>query len=236
MDNSRSKTYLPVWPDMNVLDAIRWGDYQAVVDALPSASTFERAGIDRLLLILNDLNELGLKCPRRVLDVGCNSGLFSLGLGLLGYDVVGIDDNVAAMSQGWYPEPPLSLAERGRLQLKLMERVRFETIDATAFVDRSQPAFDICLLLSVVHQWFQGYASTPLGAKPEAEIERTLRRIAALTRDVLYFEGPEYETDARKQTLSLPDWFVAAGLFREVTVLGTSATALGDLRTIYRLS
>lgn len=236
MEKTPIKTYLPVWPDMSVLNALQWGDYQAVAEALSGASTFERAGVDRLLLILSDLTELGLKSPRRVLDIGCNSGLFSLGLGLLGYDVTGIDDNVAALSQGWYPEPPLSLAERGLRQLQLTERVRFETVDATVFVDQPQAAFDVCLLLSVVHQWFEGYASTPLGAKPLTEIERTLRRISALTRNVLYFEGPEHETDALKQTLPLPDWFVAAGLFREVTVLGTSATALGDLRTIYRLS
>ncbi len=236
MSSIHEKTYLPVWPDMRVLDALRWGDYQSVADALPQASTYERAGIDRLLMIINDLTEIGLRGPRRVLDIGCNSGLFSLGLGLLDYHVTGIDDNVAAQSQGWYPEQPLSLAERGRLDLQLADRVVFEKVDATTFLDRPQPPFDVCLLLSVVHQWFEGYASTTLGAKPQATIERTLRRIATLTGSVLYFEGPEHETDARKLTLPLPSWFVAAGLFSRVTPLGVSATALGDLRTLYRLS
>jgi len=229
------KTYLPIWSDPRILWHICDGDYAALAAALDEATAYERAGVDRVLAIISDLAELGIRPPARVLDVGCNTGLFSLTLGLLGYRVVGVDDNMAAQAQGWYPEPPLLLARQSCEQLGLTH-VSFMEADVATVVRQSAEPFDICLLLSVTHQWFQGYASTPLGAKTEADITATLRNIANATRAVLYFEGPEHEVDASKVTLPLPDWFLQQGLFAFVRPLSISATALGDLRQLYRLT
>lgn len=229
------KTYLPTWADARVLEPLRVWNFAAVEAALEEAAPYERVGLDRLIAIANDLVALNIRPPARVLDLGCNTGFFSIALGLMGYDVVGVDNNIAAHTQGWYPHPPLEAAARAKDQLRLAT-VMFVQADVAEYVAQPALLFDATLLLSVVHQWFEGYASTPEGRKPIEQIASTLRRVAGVTRHCVYYEGPEHETDAGKMALPLPAWFLLDGQFETMLPICASPSAFGDLRTVYRLS
>lgn len=228
------RTYLPVPSSARVFERLFERDYEFFAQPLPTHYPYERVGFDRLLAILLDLQRLGIQPPARVLDVGCSSGLFSLGLAAAGYRAVGVDNNIAADVQGFYPEQPLQIAERLRQELSNADVTFVQGDVATALAEQTG-VFDVCLLLSVVHQWFAGYALTGIGTKPLAEIEHLLHSLVARVTQVLYYEGPEEDEAAHAMQLSLPDWFVDVALARRVTPIAASPAANGDLRTLYRV-
>jgi SAM-dependent methyltransferase len=169
-----------------------------------------------------------------VLDVGCSSGLFSLGLAAAGYRVSGVDSNIAADVQGFYPEKPLSIAERLKADLPHAD-VTFIQGDVADVLATETACYDVCLLLSVVHQWFAGYALTGVGVKPLDRIEDTLRALVSHVTRVIYYEGPEDDAAAAAMHLRLPAWFIETGLLQAATPIAVSAAANGSLRTLYRM-
>lgn len=209
-------------------------DYEYFSGPAEALYPFERVGYDRLLAILMDLRRLRIMPPARVLDVGCSSGLFALGLAAAGYHVTGIDSNIAADVQGFYPEKPLHIANRLKADLPHAE-VEFIQGDVADVLTGETACYDVCLLLSVVHQWFAGYALTGVGAKPVEEIEQLLRRLVARIGSVLYYEGPEDDEAAQHMQLTLPHWFAEADLAKRITPIAVSVAANGDVRTLYRI-
>lgn len=228
------QTYLPVPNNSQLYHHLLAKDYEYLVEGgLQSKYPYERVGFDRLLAILNDLELLKLTPPAAVLDIGCNIGLFSLGLASLGYEVVGVDSNIAADTQGFYPEKILGIAQNLKEQLAL-PTATFVDMDIELFFETNQTQFDICLLLSVVHQWFAGYAGSGLGTKPRARVEEFLQNLTTRINHVIYYEGPEEEIISDMQ-LSLPAWFLQTSVAQQVTPLSVSVSANGYLRTLYRI-
>lgn len=234
MNPCASITYLPVQTDGQWHRMLLHEDYEAFSGSVDATLPYERVGFDRLLAILVDLKLLGIKPPATVLDVGCNSGLFSLGLAVSGYEVTGIESNIAVEAKPGYPSRLLDDAECLKNLLHL-RNAKFVEADIADYLGCSAGYFDVCLLLSVVHQWFAGYALSGTGAKHREEIQKLLRTLVSQIDRVLYYEGPETEEAARAVTLPLPDWFAAQGLVSRIVPIAASVAANGELRTLYRL-
>jgi SAM-dependent methyltransferase len=229
-----TQTYLPVPQNIKVFRHLFARDYEYLYDPLAVKYHYERVGFDRLLAIINDLEMMSLYPPASILDVGCNTGLFAVGLANMGYQVTGVDNNMAADVQGFYPEKILDIAGQLKNELEL-ENLNFIDTDIETFLAHSPAGFDVCLLLSVVHQWFAGYAVTGIGLKSQNEIEKILQKIASRTNRLIYYEGPQAEHPVYNRHIALLDWFFSAAGARRITLLSNSVSAEGDLRALYRI-
>jgi SAM-dependent methyltransferase len=234
MNSPASITYLPVQADGQLHKVLLHQDYEAFFEPVCANLPYERVGFDRLLAILVDLKLLDIKPSATVLDIGCNNGLFSLGLAALGYKVTGIESNIAVEVIPGYPPRLLDDAELLKERLHL-QHVEFIEADIADYLACSPQHFDVCLLLSVVHQWSAGYASSGMGAKPYEIIEQLLTKLVSQVDHVLYYEGPETEELAQAGTLPLPAWFATHGFVKRIVPIAVSVAANGELRTLYRL-
>jgi SAM-dependent methyltransferase len=229
---SLSQTYLPVLRDASLYYLLRDQDYEGLAEQMQAEYPYERVGLDRLLAILIDLSQMRITPPARVLDIGCNTGLFSLGLAAKGYTVVGVDSNIAAEVQEFYPgkiiDTAMQLADTFK-NLKLVESA------ISDFLAENHDTFDIGLLLSVVHQWSGGYAASRQGVKTSAQIEETLAMLVSRIYHVMYYEGPDEDSLPSLNALSLPRWFCDTTLVQQAVPIALSVAANGELRTLYRL-
>jgi SAM-dependent methyltransferase len=228
------RTYLPVLQDVQLYQKLFERDYEYLSEAIKAKYPYERIGFDRFLAILIDLEMTRIYPPASVLDIGCNVGLFSLGLSTMGYNVVGVDSNIAADVQGSYPENVVDIACSLQNELEI-ENLKFVRADVEDFLESNPGQFEVCLLLSVVHQWFAGYASSGIGRKSQLEIEETLRRLVSHIDRVIYYERPEEEGIIQDMNISLPGWFLGTSLAEHVIPIATSIAANGQLRTLYRI-
>lgn len=180
------RTYLPPLDFAALSDALRaraWDRLPALVEGLDN---YDRLGLDRLLIIAADLQErMGRMDGLDVLDVGCNNGLFSVGLAALGNRVTGID-NLAVDGQARY--------EALRLPAQGAGTARLLTMDVGGLL-ASEPAaqWDVTLLLSVTHQWEFGYAHDRSTAISPERIRELMNELVTRTRACLYYECPVEE-------------------------------------------
>ena len=124
--------------------------------------------------------------PSSVLDIGCNTGFFSINLARNGFFCLGLDD------------------DRRALRIAHLVRDIYE-IDRACFVRcavdpdnvRILPRFDITLCLSVFHHWALRYGA-------ESAIAMT-RRIAERTDHMLVFETAQTNNCSDKYRAVLPD-------------------------------
>jgi tRNA (mo5U34)-methyltransferase len=86
------------------------------------------------------LDVIGVR-GKRILDVGCNEGFFSLQLADLGGDVLGIDIDPRRIAKADFIR--LATAQTG---------VRFGVVDIYSDEFARQPTFDLCLCMGVLHR------------------------------------------------------------------------------------
>jgi SAM-dependent methyltransferase len=225
------RTYLPIFSDPHIFQRLAERDYEVLLELPATEYEYERIGLDRLLTIIQDMRKCSINPPASVLDLGCSTGLFTWGLSELGYFVTGIDNSIATDVHPVYPSRVLDLANRQRLN----NRALFRDTEIADFIINTTDIYDVCLLLSVVHQWFAGYALSGKGAKSHDEIITVLAKLAQRVRRCIYFEGPENEPIIPNSSIKLPDWFISAGLASAMTPLSQSVSTFGQLRTMYRL-
>jgi len=119
--------------------------------------------------------------PRQVLDVGCNTGLFSILAAKAGAKVLAIDSDPVVVGQMW------RTARAARLDIlpavvnlaRPSPAVGWRNRECPAFLDRARGSFDAVLMLAVVHHML----INDLIPLPEI-----LSLAADLTRDVLLME------------------------------------------------
>lgn len=228
------RTYLPVVEDVQLYRNLRCRDYECLAAPIAARYPYERVGFDRLLAILVDLEELEILPPASVLDIGCNVGLFSLALAAVGYRVTGVDSNIAADVQGFYPDRVLSIA-RDHKDMLALDRLDLVEADVADHLSAAARRFDVCLLLSVVHQWRAGYASSGIGVKADGDVVRLLTLLASRTNRALYYEGMDDAHLRAVEGVRLPDWFVARSLASTYRAIAVSPAANGEFRTLYRI-
>jgi hypothetical protein len=115
------------------------------------------------------------------------------------------------------------------------EQVTFVQSDIFDYIKQEKRSFDICLLLSVVHQWLKGYAQTGIGGRSLDAIEALLTDLVMCVERVIYFEGPEKSEIDTGAALDVPYWLYERKLIDRITPIAVSVAANGSLRTMYRL-
>lgn len=154
-----------------------------------SGQCYERLGLDRLLLIVEDMwQECTSLSGVRVLDVGCNNGLFGRALAMLGCDGIGID-NAAIDNQAIYD--PL-VVHRNNIDNEPASYVFLQT-DILEFLKSSKDSWDYVLLLSVAHHWETGYAMSGKNVYTSNQIDFILKSLLMRTHFSIYYECPQNE-------------------------------------------
>lgn len=144
---------------------------------------YERMGFDRLFLILSDLQYRFGNEKLSVLDVGCNNGIFSYGLAAMGYAVTGIDNGIID-TQNRYDE--LQFIDCSKPQMKL------DFIDGKIedYLKQTDKRWDCLLLLSVLHQFENGYAFDEKSKYAPEEIKQLVNELFSRGKKVIYYECP----------------------------------------------
>jgi len=232
MEIETERIYQPPLPDL--------GSALSMVGDLPGflhrsidekVGLAERACYDRYLRILNAL-ELRSAFGSSLLDLGCANGFFAYLLTIhLCSRATAVEDtrgSTAGYGKSAFLEP-LREAQRqyGLEQLEIVEQP-IETFLA------SQPErrWDVVLCLSVLHHLYTGYGDRPEVGRMEAgERRRLFEAIGRATSSVLYLEF-----DHGRVPDDFLDDFASAGGFAHCQTLGSSSSAVGDLRNIYELT
>jgi SAM-dependent methyltransferase len=119
--------------------------------------------------------------PRRVLDVGCNTGRFSALAASLGADVLAIDTDPAVVDRVFAE----ALASRSRVLPLVVDLGRpspslgWRNREQTSFLERAEGRFDMVLALAVLHH---------LMVTDGIPLEEVLALLAGLTRDTAVVE------------------------------------------------
>jgi len=227
------KTYQPIYKDGRLFECIKRGEFSLLPSMIyDSCYEYERVCFDRILLIINDLINLGIY-EGKVLDLGCNIGLFSHSMASRGYQVVGVDNNAAPDVQGYYPEPCLSMANK--LSDVYNVYPHFVEADIMDYVMNVEEHFNVIFLLNIVHHFFNGYAKSGQGKRDLEHIFIFLKELLKKT-EILYFEGPENEgIPYYSEGIEFPEWFKNVGGNISVTSIGMTCGANGRLRNVYRI-
>ncbi|MEA5010983.1 MAG: methyltransferase domain-containing protein [Angelakisella sp.] len=192
-----------------------------------NAGNYERIGLDRLYLILADINKnYGRDYGFSILDVGCNNGLISNFLAAYGNQVTGID-NFVIDTQGRYDK----LVFEGNSQAKLINT------DIENFFVNSNENFDFTLLLSVAHQWEFGYAQTQENKKNANNISAIMKEVENRTKRAIYYECPMEEPGFSNQ---YGITFLKNYLFNypslSIVKIAETVASNGYIRHLYRIS
>lgn len=186
------KTYLPDL-SLSALLAGLCSDNWNEIDECLNGQDYERLGLERALMIATDmLDRFGSLKGIRVLDIGCNNGLFSKTLSLLGCNVTGID-NGAIDGQGLYDQIATEKSSAG---------FTYHQADLLDFLREYQTYWDCILLLSAAHHWETGYAMSGDRIYSDADINFILQTLHDRTRYAIFYECPMNE----------PGFGIAAGL------------------------
>lgn len=119
--------------------------------------------------------------PRRVLDVGANTGHFSELAARSGSSVIAIDSDPAAVGRLWHRASDKGLD----IQPLVVDLCRptpalgWRNFETTSFLDRARQGFDMVMMLAVVHHML---------VSERAPLEQILDLAAELTTDLLVIE------------------------------------------------
>ncbi len=152
-----------------------------------SEQSYERLCLERVLLIALDIynNENNSWTDISLLDIGCNNGLVSTVLYILGCRVTGID-NMVIDTQGLYNNLNFTLNSN-------CDALNFQQIDLLPFLKTTCNRFDYSLLLSVSHHWEPGYALSGKSIYSKEQIEYIMNELYCRTNKAIYYECPSCE-------------------------------------------
>jgi len=166
-----------------IIGAKSWRDLVAYIESIDK-STYERLGFDRLLTIVLDcIKRFGFCEGLKILDVGCNTGLFSISMAALGNKVTGLDNFVIDV-QELYDQIRFPFINKISARLNLVKQ------DILEFCDVDTNVWDIILLLSVAHHWESGYAKSQTNKYTEAQISKVFNKLFTSFRKAIYYECP----------------------------------------------
>lgn len=145
--------------------------------------SYERMGFDRLFLILADLKQRFGNTPLNILDVGCNNGLFSYGLAAMGYTVTGIDNGIID-TQKRYDELKFMDSSNSRMSLTFVDG-KIED-----YLEQTNEKWDCLLLLSVLHQFENGYAFDENSKYSSEQVKKLVNDLFHRGKKIVYYECP----------------------------------------------
>jgi len=227
-------TYNPVYRPSELHESFLTGDFLELMAKKSPDYPYERIGLDRFIAILIDMQEANILPPATLLDIGSNTGFFSQLFALSGYTVTAIDNEAAPQVQGHYPCSLRAIAESQNTELHL-ETIQFCWTDARKWIAQTQQNHVVSLLLSVVHQWFNGYAGSDSEKTPKKDILTFLENVIRKTEKIIYFETPVRHINGLDCGLDLVAWFTQQPLVKSINNVSHSLDADGEFREIYRI-
>lgn len=183
--------YQPIFKDRSELKAVSELTNDRVFEKYRKVlSSSERPCLDRARLIHHDmLSQLGLLNNATMLDIGCNIGFFCHYYQALGMHATGIDNSRHVLKQKFTITNPIKVARNLNQVYGLT--CTFHNADAQEFLSSNAEAFDVVLLLSVIHHFFIGYPVDERQRDPIVEARTFLKQVVRLTRKLLYIEYDE---------------------------------------------
>jgi len=155
-----------------------WSDYMASVENFPPNYLWEKE-----LFLREVLTEFK---PQKLLDVGCNTGHFSLITARTGTSVVAIDQDPLVIGELWRQaaEQQLDILTLVVDLTRPSPGVGWRNLENQSFLDRARGSFDAVLMLALVHH---------LLITERIPLTRILSLAAELTTDILILEfiGPD---------------------------------------------
>jgi hypothetical protein len=230
-------TYQPVVWTQELLLALRHTplDVNGIYQSLDIRDV-ERCSIDRLALLIQDIRESGISRPR-VADLGCSGGFFSVGLAVsVAAHVTAVDDERYITIQG---ESAKSSLEQFRARIDKLGINNISVINqpVESFLAQHSggaSAYDIVLLLNIIHHFATGYGQQSLVGKlgPDEFVD-FLQHLGRVTEHILYFETNAKYFDNYESVLI--DMMLYGG-FDSLTCLGFSLATDGSRRILWRVS
>ena len=216
---SGGEHYQPMLKDGRELRELAAATDDSRDTSVVSTAQHERPCIDRAQLLRNDMHSvIGNVEGMTLLDVGCNIGFFCHYFATLGMEATGIENSQHNRHQHFSLSNSVTIANRMNRRYGLS--CEFIDEDARVWAGKQKEAFDVVLLLSVLHHFFLGYPVGSYSRDPMEEAYEFLEHIARLTRRVLYLE---YEAgDAALSVEELIDLLDRRRLFRDVRPIGKS--------------
>lgn len=175
-------SYLPDLDTEELYRVFVQQDWQHLNSVLAN-TCYERLGFDRLFIILSDLKRRFGDNKLKILDVGCNNGLFSYSLAVQGYDVTGIDSGIIDTQKRY---DKLHFIDSANTHLKL------SFIDAKIedYLDKTDENWDCILLLSILHQLEGGYAFDDASKYASEKIKELVNKLFSRSNKIIYYECP----------------------------------------------
>jgi 2-polyprenyl-3-methyl-5-hydroxy-6-metoxy-1,4-benzoquinol methylase len=154
-----------------------WSQYMSAVDDFPPNYLWEKE-----VFLREVLSEFK---PRRLLDVGCNTGHFSLITARAGTSVVAIDQDPMVIGELWRQaaEQELDILSLVVDLTRPSPSVGWRNSEHQSFLDRARGSFDAVLMLALIHH---------LLVSERIPLTQILSLAAELTTDLLILEfvGP----------------------------------------------
>jgi SAM-dependent methyltransferase len=234
---NRRTTYQPSFVSESALRAFGRGDYDKIRTEIRAAApdSYERVSVDRALAIALDLALQGVDPTSSILDIGCAEGLVSALLSRIGYRVVGIDNDLVAEVQPWY-DLEVRSQSRSSLDDENCEYLRAEALD---YLKAPGPAFDVILVLSVLHHFLKGYGLSGNGAISNEEFSMFLRLLCGRAKRFLYVEVPIFDEEREipgDSNFPIPQYFVSNGLAAGFDLIASTVATNAKPRRLYRIN
>ncbi len=198
-----------------------------------SLTNVERSCVDRLAMILHDLEREKINSPN-VLDLGCSGGFFSMGLAsTVASHVVGVDDDRYITIQGEDNLSSVNNTKKRIEQLGITNAIfHDQPIENYLLQGNAQEQFDVVLCLNILHHFYKGYGNLTLEGKLEENMYyRLITRLGEITNKVMYFETNESFFDNYDKALLE---ILHYGQFSTLSLLGGSPAADGELRIVWK--
>jgi SAM-dependent methyltransferase len=190
----------------------------------------ERACFDRYLCILDALERRSLfDCS--LLDIGCSNGFFAYLFAVsLCRQVTAVEDERGALA-GYSENAFLGPLYKAKQEYALRH---LEIADAPIerfLASCPERQWDVVLCLSVLHHFYTGYGDHPdRGRLTDAERRALFRAIGRATGSVLYLE-----VDHGRVPGDFFAEFSELGGFKGRATIGSSASAVGETRTLFEV-
>lgn len=175
-------SYLPNTDSKELYQIFIQRDWEHLNQILEN-SGYERLGFDRLFIILSDLQQRFGNTKMKILDVGCNNGLFSFGLAALGHRVTGIDNGIID-TQKRYDKLQFMDVVNTHLELNFFD-AKIED-----YLDTTEEKWDCILLLSILHQLEGGYAFDETSKYTPEKVTELVNKLFSRGSKVIYYECP----------------------------------------------
>lgn len=218
--------YLPVFGEEQLHEIVSCKSSAPMLEYL-ARQDFERVGFDRFYTILADIAaNYGRTSGFRILDIGCNTGLFANCFAAFGNDSIGID-SMQIDDQGRYAP----------LEFNQISSAEFQLADVNDFLEKTDDVFDFTLLLSVAHQWEFGYAHDDKSSRNDEYIIAALERILTHTRRAVYYECPVDEPGFEENYgISFLSRFCSCYHQLNIVKISDTIASNGYLRCLYRIT